>query len=74
MNAEDKVMGTITIGMLVALLSAMALISGWVAIDLYTYYQCQVNLNQAYCAVRNQTECATGLFESSPRCPAAEVQ
>lgn len=72
MNAEDKVMRTLTIGMLVALFSAMAMISGRVMTDLYTYYQCQVNLNQAYCAVRNQTECATGLFESGPRCHAVE--
>lgn len=38
MNTEDKVMGTLTIGMLVALFSVM----GWGVINLYTYYQCQV--------------------------------
>lgn len=28
------------------------LLLGWFYVDLYTYYQCQVNLNQEYCEVR----------------------
>lgn len=40
------------IGLGVAVIGLGVALIGWLWVDLYTYYQCQVNLNQAYCDVR----------------------